>query len=97
MPTARCYSCSWLRPAGYVLFATLGIVGLCWLTVGDNSDSRFLLPAVVMSLSLLPLSFGASPRLNGMVHGLYIAGIIWVLVGAPTTITVPFLPPFMGD
>lgn len=83
-------------PAGFVMLASVAGVLLCWLGVGDNVDSRFLLPAVVTLVTMLPLSFGHSRRLNAGVHIFYALGIVWVLVGAQTQLHAS-LPWYMAD
>ncbi len=83
-------------PAGFVSLATAAIVVLCWLAVGDNTDSRFLLPAVVTSCSLLPLAFGTRSGLNGALHLGYGLAIAWVLVGYDGSLPAA-VPWFMGD
>ena len=83
-------------PAGGVVIAMMVAVVLCWVALGDNADSRFLLPAVVTSFSLLPLAFGTRRTLNIAVHLLYCGAIVWTLVGADASLPVA-LPWFMGD
>src|SRR5258708_36611867 len=47
-------------PAGAVMVAVAAGTGLCWASVGDNTDPRFLLPAVARVPALVPLSFAAA-------------------------------------
>lgn len=83
-------------PAGFVFVAVLAMPLFCWFNVGDNADSRFLLPAVVTTVALLPLPFATNKTVNAVVHGLYAFGILWIIVGAETQLPVA-VPWFMGD
>jgi hypothetical protein len=83
-------------PAAAIVLAFAGVVALCWTAVGDNTDARFLLPAVALAPALVPLAFGASGRWNALLHVWVIAGAVWVLVGVNRQIQVS-LPWFMGD
>lgn len=83
-------------PAAAVVMAIGGVVALCWIAVGDNTDARFLLPAVTLSSALAPLAFGASARWNAVLHAWLIAGLLWVLVGIDRQIQLS-VPWFMGD
>ena len=82
-------------PAGYVALVPLLMIPLFWFGVPDNADSRFLLPAVALSVIPLTFSFGSSPRWNACLHTLYMAGAAWMLVGVPRRIPMS-LPWFMG-
>src|SRR5258708_34403735 len=55
-------------PAGAVILAVAAVAGLCWASVGDNTDARFLLPAVALFPALLPLAGRADGRENGAPH-----------------------------
>jgi hypothetical protein len=83
-------------PAGFVLLLIIAMCPLCWFGVGDNADSRFLLPAVVTAMSALPLAFGTHRRLNAAIHGAYAIGIAWILIGADAQLHAS-LPPYMDD
>lgn len=83
-------------PAGFVFLATIVMLPLCWFGIGDNADSRFLLPAVTTTMSLLPLPFGHDTRLNAVIHALYVVGIAWILIGADTQLPLS-VPWYMGD
>jgi hypothetical protein len=83
-------------PAGFILLIVLAGPALCWSAIGDNTDARFLLPSVAASVVLLPLAFGRSPRMNAAVHGLYLLGLAWILVGADAQLPSP-VPWFMSD
>ena len=83
-------------PGTAVFVAVSGVVALCWLAVGDNTDARFLLPAVALTPALVPLAFRASRRLSRPLHAWLIAGIVWVLVGIDRQIDLR-LPWFMAD
>ena len=83
-------------PAAAVVIALVWVIALCWVAVGDNTDARFLLPAVALSPALVPLAFGSSPRWNAVLHAWLIAGVVWVLVGVDRRLTLS-LPWFMAD
>jgi hypothetical protein len=83
-------------PAAAIVIAIAGVIALCWAAVGDNTDARFLLPAVALSPALVPLAFGTSRRWDTILHAWLIAGIVWVLVGADRQLNVS-LPWFMAD
>jgi len=83
-------------PASALVVAIAGVVALCWVTVGDNTDARFLLPAVAAVPALIPLAFGANRRRNLALHTWVVAGIVWVLVGVDRQIDLA-LPWFMAD
>lgn len=83
-------------PAGFVLLVPPAVALLCWWQVGDNTDSRFLLPAVVTTMALMPLAFGNDRRANAAIHGLFALGIAWVLVGVDRQ-SQPSVPWFMAD
>src|SRR5262249_25927852 len=83
-------------PTGFVLLASVAVVFLCWLEVGDNTDSRFVLPAVVTAETLLPTAFGGGPRINAAIHGLFAFGIVWILIGADAQLHAS-LPWYMSD
>ncbi len=69
-------------PAGFVLAATAAMLPLCWLGVPDNADSRFLLPAVVVAMSVFALPFTDRRRWNRFVGAVYLIGLAFVLAGA---------------
>ena len=83
-------------PAGFICLASVAGVLLCWIGVADNLDSRFLLPSVVSSFSLLPVLFCQRRRLNGAVHIVYGLAILWVLFGVDAQPGAS-LPWFMRD
>jgi len=83
-------------PASAIVIALAGVIALCWAAVGDNTDARFLLPAVALAPALVPLAFGAGRRWNALLHAWLIAGAAWVLVGVDRQIHVS-LPWFMAD
>lgn len=83
-------------PAVTVVIAIAGVMTFCWAAVGDNTDARFLLPAVALVPALVPLVFDSSARLNAALHVWLLAGIVWVLVGIGRQINLP-LPWFMAD
>jgi hypothetical protein len=66
------------------------------MTVGVNTDARFLLPAVVLFPAVVPLAFSVRPRVNVLLHAWLLAGIAWVLVGIDRQLNPP-LPWFMAD
>lgn len=79
-----------------VLTGVVGVVALCWTAVGDDTDSRFLLPAVALLPAMVPMAFGASRRVHAALHGVLIAGLGGVLVGLHRQIRLP-LPWYMAD
>ena len=83
-------------PAAAIAISLLGVIALCWMTVGDNTDARFLLPAVALFPAAVPLAFSDRPRMNVFLHAWLIAGIAWVLIGIDRQLSPP-LPWFMAD
>jgi hypothetical protein len=83
-------------PGTYVAAVPLAIVVLFWLSVPDNADSRFLLPAVAVAMVPLTFSFGTDRRWNACLHAAYMIGAAWILVGTPRQLPMS-LPWFMGD
>ena len=83
-------------PASAIVLAIGGVIALCWTAVGDNTDARFLLPAVALSPAIVPLAFGRRPVLNGALHLWLVAGVVWILVGVERQIDLS-LPWFMAD
>jgi hypothetical protein len=83
-------------PAAAIAVSLVGVVALCWMTVGDNTDARFLLPAVALFPAVVPLAFGARRGVNTVLHVWLIAGVAWVLVGVDRQLNPP-LPWFMAD
>jgi hypothetical protein len=82
-------------PGGYILLVPVMMIPLCWFLVPDNADSRFLLPAVTVAMVALTLPFGSGAKWNALVHGVYLVGVAWIVVGTHRQITTP-LPWFMG-
>jgi hypothetical protein len=71
-------------------------VPLYWFGVPENAEPRFLAPAVGLALVPLAFAFGARPRWNALVHGLYAAGLVWIVLGSQASIGSPdSLPWFM--
>jgi len=83
-------------PAGFVLLTSMAMVVLCWVGVSDNTDTRFLLPAVVTTVTLFPVAFGRDRRLNAGIHALFVLGMTTILIGADAQLRVS-LPWYMGD
>jgi hypothetical protein len=83
-------------PSASLLLAIGGVIALCWAAVGDNTDARFLLPAVALSPALVPLAFGPGRRLNAALHVWLVGGVVSVLIGIDRQIDLP-LPWFMAD
>jgi hypothetical protein len=83
-------------PAGYVLLVPIAMAFLSWFGIPDNADSRFLLPAVAVSMVPLTFLFGSDVRPNAVLHALYLAGAAWLVVGTQRQMTMS-LPWFMGD
>jgi hypothetical protein len=71
------------------------IIALFWFEIPDNADSRFLLPAVAVAMVPLALAFGSGAHRRRWLHGLYLAGAIWMIAGAQKQIPMG-LPWFMG-
>ena len=68
-------------PGGYVLAVPVLMIPLYWFGLPDNIDSRFLLPAVAVLTVPLAFAFGTNEKWNACVQGLYLAGMLWILVG----------------
>jgi len=83
-------------PASAIVIAVVGVIALCWAAVGDNTDARFLVPAVALAPALVPLAFGGDRRWNALLHVWLIAGAVLVLVGVDRQIQLS-LPWFMAD
>jgi hypothetical protein len=83
-------------PSAYVAAVPFAIVGLVWFGVPDNADSRFLLPSVALAMVPVTFPFGQDRRVNSALHIVYLAGAVWILVGAPRSLPMT-LPWFMGD
>jgi hypothetical protein len=88
-------------PARLLLGLPPAMTLLYWFGVPDNVDSRFMLPVAMIGLIPLAFTFRSSPTeqrpsaWNRVVHGVYGAVILWILVGANTEIPAR-LPWFMG-
>jgi hypothetical protein len=82
-------------PAVALFAAVVGVVVLCWMSVGDDTDARFLLPAVAAAPALVPLAFGGR-RADRFLHAWLAAGMAWVLIGADRQLTAG-VPWFMSD
>jgi hypothetical protein len=73
-------------PAGFVLLATAAMVPLYWFGLPVNIDSRFLMPAIGPALLVFAFAFRRHPAWNMFVRGIYALGVIWILIGANTSI-----------
>jgi hypothetical protein len=83
-------------PVGMFLILPLLLVPLYWLGVPENAEPRFLAPAVGLALLPLAFAFGTRPRWNALVHGLYAAGLAWIVLGSQASVGSPdSLPWFM--
>src|SRR5258708_21268425 len=83
-------------PAGAVMVAVAAGTGLCWASVGDNTDPRFLLPAVALVPALVPLAFAADSRVNRALPVSAALAVAWVIGGLDRQLQ-PDLPWFMTD
>jgi hypothetical protein len=81
-------------PGGYILLVPALMIPLYWFGLPDNIDSRFLLPAVAVATLPLAFAFRTNEKWNACVHGLYFAGMLWILVGVNSDIRAP-LPWYM--
>jgi hypothetical protein len=85
-------------PVGVLLVVPMLLVPLYWFGVPENAEPRFLAPLVGLALVPLAFVFGTRPRWNALVHGLYAAGLIWIVLGSPASVRSPHsLPWFMQD
>jgi hypothetical protein len=83
-------------PAGAMIVAVAAVAGLCWASVGDNTDARFLLPAVALFPALVPLAFGAHDRVNRALQVYVALAVAWVIIGLDRQLHVD-VPWFMAD
>ena len=85
-------------PIGVLLVLPLLLVALYWFGVPENAEPRFLAPAVGLALTPLAFAFGTGPRWNALVHGVYAAGLVWIVLGSHASVGSPdSLPWFMKD
>ena len=84
-------------PTGFVLAVTAMMLPLCWIGVPDNADSRFVLPVVVVAMSVFALPFTNLRRWNGIVAVFYLVGLAFVLSGAKGDLQFSRAPWFMED
>ena len=85
---------SW--PVGVLLTVPILLVPLYWFGVPENVEPRFLTPLVGLALLPLAFAFGRRTGWNALVHGLYAAGMVWVVVGSRASVQTPdSLPWFM--
>ncbi len=68
---------------------------LFWFGLPVNIDSRFLMPAVPLAMLPLAFVFGQSRARTIVVHAIYVAAAVWILVGAHAELR-PAAPWFMG-
>jgi len=71
------------------------MIPLFWFGLPVNVDSRFLLPAVAVAMVPLAFPFGSHRPWNACVHGVYLIGLIWIMVGRNTELTTS-LPQYMA-
>src|SRR5258708_39657898 len=64
-------------PAGAVMVAVAPGTGLCWASVGDNTDPRFLLPAVALVPPPVPLACAPDTRGNRALQGCAAPAVAW--------------------
>ena len=57
------------------------MIPLFWFGLPVNIDSRFLMPAAAVAMVPLAFPFGSNRTWNACMHGLYLIGIVWILVG----------------
>jgi hypothetical protein len=83
-------------PVGVLLAVPVLLVPLYWFGVPENAEPRFLEPLVGLALVPLAFVFGSDSRSNALVHGLYTAGLIWIVLGSQASVPSPeSLPWFM--
>ena len=80
---------------GYVLAVPVLMIPLYWFGLPINIDSRFFLPAVAVLTVPLAFAFGTNEKWNACVQGLYLAGMLWILVGMNAVIRAS-VPWYMG-
>jgi hypothetical protein len=85
-------------PVGVLMMVPMLLVPLYWFGVPENVEPRFLAPLVGLALVPLAFVFGTHPRWNALVHGLYAAGLIWIVLGSRASVRAPdSLPWLMRD
>jgi hypothetical protein len=82
-------------PGAYVLIVPLLMVPLYWFGLPANVDSRFLLPAVAVATVPFAFSFGTNARWNACMHGAYLVGMLWILIGV--NLDIPLSLPWYMD
>jgi hypothetical protein len=82
-------------PARLLLLMPIAMVPLYWIGVPDNVDSRFLLPVAILALLPLAFLFRTNRVWNAVVHTLFAAAVVWLLVGWHGELPVA-LPWYMG-
>jgi hypothetical protein len=83
-------------PAGAVITAVAAVAGLCWASVGDNTDARFLLPAVALFPAVVPLAFGSNSRVNRALRVYLALAVASVIIGLDRQLQLD-VPWFMAD
>jgi hypothetical protein len=69
-------------PAVFVVVAPVLIVAISWLSLPDNVDSRYFLPAIALALIPFAFAFRSNRIWNGGLHTLYAAAMVWLVVGS---------------
>ena len=88
------------RPRGpnlFLLLAPVVMAYLYWFGVPDNLDCRFLLPVTMLGLLPISFAFGANRTWNACVHGLFAAGVLWVVIGWRGELPIAPLPWPIGN
>jgi len=83
-------------PHGVIALLPMVMVPLYWYGLPVNVDARFLLPAIGPALLPLAFVFPSSSRLIMLVRAILVAGMVWLVVGAPVTIPMA-VPWYMKD
>jgi hypothetical protein len=84
-------------PVGVLLVVPLLLVLLYWFGVPENVEPRFLAPFVGLALVPLAFAFGRHAPWNGLVHGLYAAGLVAIVVGSSAAVRSPDSLPWMME
>jgi hypothetical protein len=73
-------------PDGWLILVPVAMAVLFWRVLPVNIDSRFFLPAVGPALIPLAMAFGSHRVWNLALHALYLAALLWMLVGVSTSL-----------
>jgi hypothetical protein len=84
---------SW--PVGVFLIVPILLVPLYWFGLPENVETRFLAPLVGLALVPMAFVFGTRPAWNALVHGLYAAGLVWIVLGMQVSVPSPDSLPWL--